>query len=92
MEEWEDEICHNKARKGTLLDAVCYGIKTHYLIIEKEYVVALVYTPTCTLRGVSICGKKDEYDMQTGKKIAFINAIDKKPTTKISINWWNNKC
>jgi hypothetical protein len=91
METWEDEICHIKARKGTLLDVVGYGCKTEYLVLGNEYVVALVHTPGCTLRGVSICGKKDKFDEKIGKKIAFINAIDKKPpVTCFSINWWNH--
>jgi len=75
--DFEEEICKNLIKKKKLSELVD-EIKHVKYIYHKNITIALVEVGKCTLKGVSICSSKDQYDKTFGQRIAFANAVGKR--------------
>ena len=72
----EDNICRIISQKGKLSNKMKFAFSVKYIILRNKIVVAVVQSGKDIMKGVAICHEDDEFDLEIGKRIAFIDAIE----------------
>jgi len=78
MQDWEDKVCIQKGKRGTLGKKVKRGFTTHYTFVLRKYTICHVKSKNFKLKGVAVCNSEDNFDEEIGKRIAFANAVEQR--------------